>query len=100
MRKKAFAEVPNLDEFTDAIRKAKVNSSAGTNGVSYNIIKKLPGELIENLNNCFTQIWQERGTPDWWSDRWLVAISKKEHDIVKVGDLRPLILLDTYGARS
>ena len=27
--------------------------------------------------------------------RWLVAIPKKEHDIVKVGDLRPLILVDT-----
>ena len=67
----------------------------GMNGVSYNMLKKLPDELIENLHYCLTRIWQERGTPYWWSDRWLVAIPKKEHDIVKVGDLRPLILVDT-----
>ena len=34
----ALAEVANLDEFTEAIRKAKVNSSAGIYGVSYNML--------------------------------------------------------------
>ena len=54
--------------------------------------------MIANLQYCLTRIWQERGTPDWWSDRWLVVIFKKEHDIVKIGDLRPLILMDTVEA--
>ena len=54
--KEAFAEVPNLDEFTEAIRKAKVNSSAGMNGVSYNKLKKLPEKLIANLHYCLTRI--------------------------------------------
>ena len=74
--KKAFVELPNLDEFTEAIKKAKVNSSVGVNGVSYNMLKTLPEEPIANLHYCLTRIWQERGTPDWWSDRWLMAIPK------------------------
>ena len=91
----AFAEVPNLDEFTEAIRWAKETSSASVNGVSYDMLKTLPNELLANFHYCLTRIWQERGTPGWWSDRWLVAIPKKEHDTVNVGDLRPLILVDT-----
>ena len=65
------------------------------NGVSYNMLKNRSVELIANLHYCLTRIWQKRGTPDLWSDRWLVDISKKEHDIEKDGDLRPLILVDT-----
>ena len=93
--KEAFAEAPTLDELTEAIRRAKTNSSAGMNGVSYNMLKKLPSELIANIHYCLTRIWAEKGTLDWWSDRWLVAIPKKEQDVTKVGDLRPLILVDT-----
>ena len=65
------------------------------NGVSYNMLKYLPEELIANLHYCLTRIWRKRRTPDWLSDRWLVTISKKEHDIVKVCDLGPLSLVDT-----
>ena len=73
----SLADPPSLDEFTETIRKAKVNSSADMNGDSYNMLKKLPSELISNLHYCLTRIWQERGIPDWLSDRWLVAIPKK-----------------------
>ena len=52
-------------------------------------------ELIANIHYCLTRVWDEKGTLDWWSDRWLVAIPKKEQDVTKVGDLRPLILVDT-----
>ena len=38
--KEALAEAPNLDKFTETIRKAKVNSSAGISGVSYNMLLK------------------------------------------------------------
>ena len=62
---------------------------------SATICLKIPDDLIANLHYCLTRIWQERGKPDWWSDSWLVAIPKKEHGIVKVGDFRPLILVDT-----
>ena len=67
--KEAFVEVPSLDEFTEAIRKAKVNLSADMIGVTYNMLKKLSEELIANLHYCLTRIWQECRTPDWWSDR-------------------------------
>ena len=61
------------------------------------MLKKLPSEVIENIHYCLTRVWDERGTLDWLLDRWLVAIPKKEHDVVKLGDLRPLILVDTFG---
>ena len=35
-------EAPNLVEFSEAIKKAKINSSAGINGVSYNMLKNYP----------------------------------------------------------
>ena len=67
--KEALTEVLNLDEFTESIKKAKVNFSTSMNGVSYNMLKTLPDELIANLHYCLTRIWQELGTPDCWSDR-------------------------------
>ena len=59
------------------------------------MLKKLPSELIANIHYCLTRVWAEKGMLYWWSDRWLVAIPKKEQDVVKVGALRPLILVDT-----
>ena len=48
--KEAFAEAPTLHELTEAIRRAKTNSSAGMNGVIYNMLKKLLGELIAKIH--------------------------------------------------
>ena len=60
----------------------------------------MPAGIIANIHYCLTRVWEEKGTLEGWSDRWLVAIPKKEQDIVKVGDLRPLILVDKIRKRE
>ena len=81
--KEAFADAPTLDELAESIRRAKTNSSAGMNGVSYNMLKKLPSDLIANIHYCLTRIWAEKGELGWWSDRWLMAIPKKNRILSK-----------------
>ena len=50
--KEAFAEAPTLDELSEAIRKAKTMSSAGMNGVSYNMQKNSPGNLLRTYTTA------------------------------------------------
>ena len=85
---------PTLCEFEEAIRKAKTNSAAGMTGVSYNMLKKLPGGLVQNLHYCLSRIWEEKTTPDWWTKKWCVPIPKNPQEITNVGNLRPLMLVD------
>jgi len=86
---------PSLEEFEEGIKRAKVNSSAGMNGVSYNMLKKLPGKLVKSLHYCLTRLWNKEDVPDWWTKRWIVPIQKKEQVITSVDNLRPLILVDS-----
>ena len=65
------------------------------NKVSYNMLKKIPSELIANIHYFLKRVWAEKATLDWWSGKWQVAIPNVEQDVVKVGDLRPQILVDT-----
>ncbi len=85
---------PTLTEFEEGIRKCKVNSSAGMTGVSYNMLKKLPASMVKSLHYCLTRLWNTEHVPEWWKQRWIVPIPKKEQDIVNVGNLRPRILVD------
>ena len=68
---------PSLEEFEEGIKRAKVNSSAGMNGVSYNMLKKLPGNLVKSLHYCLTRLWNKEYVPDWWTKRWIVPIQKR-----------------------
>ena len=43
MRAEIKSELKEIDEFTEAMAKAKVNSSTGMNRVSYNVFKNYPG---------------------------------------------------------
>ena len=62
--KEAFVQSSTLDELADPIRKAKTNSSAGMNRVSYNMIKNLPRKPIANIHFCVTRVLDEWGMLD------------------------------------
>ena len=85
---------PSLEEFEAAIQDAKTNSSAGMSGCSYNQLKRWPPELIRNLHYCLSRLWITRSTPEWWTNRWLVTIPKKEEEVPHVSNMRPLILVE------
>ena len=85
---------PTLVEFEEGIRRAKTNSSAGISGVSYNMLKRLPAALVKTLHSCLVRIWESQEIPEWWTERWLVPIPKKEQDVTNITNLRPLILVE------
>ena len=58
----AFAGASTLDELAEAIRKAKNNSAAGLNGVSYNMLKQIPAGIIANIHSCLLRVWERKGT--------------------------------------
>ena len=83
---------PTVVEFEEAIQNAKTNSAAGMSGCSYNQLKRWPSELVHNMHYCLSRLWTAQSTPDWWTSRWLVTIPKKQEEVPKVGNMRPLIL--------
>ena len=76
-------------EFEEAIRKSRTNSSAGMNGVSYNMLKRLPPELVTNLHTCLVHMWEHKAIPEWWTKRWSVPISKTGQEITDLEHIRP-----------
>ena len=90
----SLRDPPSLLDFEEAIRKSKTNSAAGMTGVSYNMLKKLPGVLVANLHKCLSRIWASKSTPEWWTQKWCVPIPKNPQDITNVANLRPLMLVD------
>ena len=63
-------------------------------GCSYNQLKRWPSELVHNMHYCLSRLWTAQSTPDWWTSRWLVTIPKKQEEVPKVGNMRPLILVE------
>ena len=85
-------DTPTLKEFTDAIAHLKRDSAPGVTGLSYNMIKEWPEDVVSEAYNSLALLWEQRRIPDEWTRRWIVPIPKKSDP--DVTDLRPLMLLE------
>ena len=89
-----LAAAPTIEEFTERISQLKRNSSPGMSGLSYNMLRKAPKVVIQEMHKCLAQFWEDKHIPASWKWRWLVPIPKKPTDSPTLEELRPLMLCE------
>lgn len=92
--------LPSFDLFTpekieELIKKAK-NSSAGSDGISYKILKSLPKTYFEVIAKHFNTIWKTHSFPIEWKNIKVVGIPKPHKDKNKIENFRPISLLPVH----
>ena len=90
----SLAEPPSLADLYKSIRRAKTNSAPGPSGLSYNMLKSMPREMIEYIHMLLVTLWHGRHRMASWGWRWLHLISKTIKDNFGVKDCRPIMLCE------
>lgn len=80
-----------LNELLLALDSGK-GKSAGPDGISYPLLKRLPlrGKLA--LLDCFNEIWKCSSLPPTWRHSFVVPIPKKQNNSTNPHDYRPIAL--------
>ena len=89
-----FAEPITLADFQEAVRLASTNTAPSPSGLSFNMIKSLPEDVLAVLFSAVNNLWTERTIPAQWKWRWLCLKPKTDHSTPSANDLRPLCLVD------
>lgn len=89
----AMSTPPTLEEFKGEIKRVASNRSPGPSGITANMLKATPSELIKVLYELILTEWKEGRTPKSWSNATLVPIPKTAH-ARELDKLRPIQLLE------
>ena len=80
-------------EFQAHVKKPRKGKAPGVTGLTYEMIKALPDTHSRAVFDYMSKMYQEHYVPQWFKDRWLCPLPKKENPTVN--DLRPISLLET-----
>ena len=84
----------SLFELQHAISQSKKNSSPGEDGISYEIIQKLPKPSQIVLLELYNRMWSQGEIPGKWKHSIVFPIHKPGKDATKVDSYRPIALTD------
>ena len=84
---------PTIEEFTNNLKKCKENSAPGPTGLSYNMIKEWPEDLLKKVYEILAELWETQAIPEYWKNRLITLIPKKT--LPNIEDFRPITLLET-----
>ena len=73
----------------------KKNTAPGLTGFSYRHLKALPDDLHKATYDMLCSLWPTQHIPDYWKQRWLVPLPKKD-ELTSIEDLRPICLLEIF----
>ena len=85
---------PTMAEFESQIKRISRDSTPGPSGLTYNMIKAWPSEVVSAAHSALTEIWERKMIPESWKWRWIVAIPKKSDPHPLLADLRPITLVE------
>ena len=85
---------PTVEDLYKSIRCCKTNSAPGPSGLSYNMLKSFPREMVEYVHSLIVRYWGPGPKPVSWKWRWLHLIPKTIKDAVGLTDCRPLMLCE------
>ena len=87
---------PTLAEFKYAIQHTKTNSAPGPSGLSYNMLKSLPRDMMEWVYDKWIWFWNQPhpNLPISWRWRLLHQLPKNFMEIMGFNDYRPLMLCE------
>jgi len=83
---------PTLEEFTREIRTPRPLTTGGMSGLTYQMMRLWPPEVVRAAYVAIRTMWQSGHIPDMWKWRWLVPIPKGANS--DIGNLRPIMLLE------
>jgi hypothetical protein len=87
---------PTVEDLYKSIRHTKTNSAPGPSGLSYNMLKSFPREMVEYVHSLLAHYWLPGPKPKSWKWRWLHLIPKTIKDVMGLNDCRPLMLCEVY----
>jgi hypothetical protein len=71
----------------------ETNTSPGLSALTYEMLKMLPEEGLDDLFKSMNRLWLVKHVPEFWTLKGLVGLPKK--DVVQsVNDLRPIELIE------
>lgn len=82
----------NDEKLTEIIGK-KTSKCPGTDGISYDLLKKLPNRYIEIMAQTFNDIWKTQSFPPKWKEIRVIPIPKPNKNKFSVEGFRPISLL-------
>ena len=85
---------PSVEDLYASIRRTKTNSAPGPSGLSYNMLKSFPREMVEYVHSLIVHYWAPGPKPVSWKWRWLHLIPKTVKDNMGLNDCRPLMLCE------
>ena len=89
------AEVYNrlfsMEELQDVLRRAH-DTSAGSDGINYQLLKHLPDASLLLLLNIFNKIWISGDFPSDWRKAIIIPIPKPGKDPTKATNYHPIAL--------
>ena len=89
--------VISVDEIVQQLRNCKNKSAPGEDGVSYVILKKLPGNMIRNIALIFNASLSLGYFPQSWKAAVVKMVPKPGKDKREVKNWRPTSLLPCLG---
>lgn len=86
----------SLFEFHGTITNA-TSRSAGTDKISYDIIKKLPTMAVDRILNLYNNIFEKGVYPQHWKTALIIPIPKSNDELDQISGYRPISLLSCTG---
>ena len=68
------------------------DTTAGPDGIHYQILKHLPSDALETLLNIMTEIWRTGKFPGDWHNAVIIPIPKPGKDKTETTNYRPIAL--------
>ena len=89
----ALTRVPDFETFRKTVARNGKKSSSGMSGYTYRMQKAMPEEVIREIYDQLSNMWQDKHIPDWWKWRWFCPIPKVAVNI-GLNNLRPISLVE------
>jgi hypothetical protein len=83
------------EEINQVIDNMPNNKSPGVDGLTYEFYKDTKDLIIPILTKLFNNILEEGHIPNSWSTSLITLIPKKDDDLTKVNNWRPISLVNT-----
>lgn len=82
-----------VEDFTGAIKSAARDRAPGPSGLTINMVKGWPPDVLLAVHGLLETMWNEKYVPEWWKDRLMHIIPKKDQEMT-FKNMRPIGLLE------
>ena len=86
-------KIMDQNKLESILNRKKAKSAPGTDGITYEYIKKLPGQIKTKIIEDINRIWQSGKIPSYLLDINVIAIPKPHKNLEESSSYRPISLL-------